>query len=94
MSDTIVSSMSALASIVRKFQKSPTLVWYPGFLKPPLQHFLEFLYAHSKTGNKAVANHPVRQPPFSRSPSAILKFCKNSLREVVRPSSVFILTGC
>ena len=78
-----------LVSIVPKFQKSPTLVWCPGFLKPLLQHCLEFLYAPSKTGSKAVANHPGRQKPFSRSLSAILKFCKNSLREVVRPSGGF-----
>ena len=75
-----------LASIVPKFQRSPTLVWYPGFLKLPLQHYLECLYAPSKTGSKAVVNHPGRQKHFSRSPSAILKFCKNSLRETVRPS--------
>jgi hypothetical protein len=47
---------------------------------------LAFLCAHSKTGNKVAANHQERQRPFSGSPNAIPRFCKSSLRKVVRPN--------
>lgn len=75
-----------LAPIAPRFLKLLTLGWCLGFLKLHLLHCLEFPCARFKIGNKGVANHRVRQKRFFASPSAILKFCKNSLREAVLPN--------
>ncbi len=73
-------------SIVPRYRQLLTLAWCQGFLKQPSQHYLAFLCARSKTGNKVAASHQARQRPFSGSPNAIPRFCKSSLSNAVRPN--------
>ena len=62
------------------------LVWCQGFLKLHLQRCWVFPCAPSKIGNKVAVSPLVQQKPSSVLPNVILKSCKNSLREVVRPN--------
>lgn len=71
-------------SIVQRFRQLLTPAWCQGFLKPPSQRCLAFLFAHSKTGNKVAANHQAQQRPFSGWPNGIPRSCKISLRKGVR----------
>jgi len=73
-------------SIAPRYPKLLMLALCQGFLKLPSQRCLAFPCALSKIGNKVAASHQVQQKPSSVLPNVILKSCKNSLREAVRPN--------